>query len=147
MATTHNHWTHYAWRDLRDGSHHALSRISHPILTPTFGRGESRQDFGKGLYLTPSIDLAQEWAVCNGTDGFLFRLELDTTGLSVLDFGSRDPQAWIAELMSHRDADTSLRYRRFAPLFIRKHGIDTTDYDVIKGWRADVSYFLIAGDS
>lgn len=28
--------------------------------------------------------------------------------------------------------------------FIEKYGIDTTGYDVIKGWRANASYFYIA---
>ena len=28
--------------------------------------------------------------------------------------------------------------------FIEKYGIDTSGYDVIKGWRADASYFYIA---
>ena len=31
-----------------------------------------------------------------------------------------------------------------AAKFIDKYGIDTSDYDVIKGWRADASYFYIA---
>lgn len=28
--------------------------------------------------------------------------------------------------------------------FIAKYGIDTSDYDVIRGWRANASYFYIA---
>ena len=31
-----------------------------------------------------------------------------------------------------------------AAKFIAKYGIDTDSYDVIKGWRADASYFYIA---
>ena len=31
-----------------------------------------------------------------------------------------------------------------AAKFIEKYGIDTSDYDVIKGWRANASYFYIA---
>ena len=31
-----------------------------------------------------------------------------------------------------------------AAQFIEKYGIDTTGYDVIKGWRANASYFYIA---
>lgn len=30
------------------------------------------------------------------------------------------------------------------PPFIEKYGIDTSEYDVIKGWRANASYFYIA---
>ena len=116
----------------------------YPSLTPEYGKGADKHDYGKGLYLTPDIDLAREWAVCNETDGFLYQIDLDVSGLNVLDFDKQDPKAWIAELMSHRNADSSVRYRRFAPAFIEKHKIDTSEYDVIKGWRADSSYFLIA---
>lgn len=35
-------------------------------------------------------------------------------------------------------------YRMLARKFIEKYGIDTEKYDVIKGWRANASYFYIA---
>ncbi len=114
------------------------------ILVPTYGKGEERHDYGKGLYLTPDMELAREWAVCNDTEGYLYQIDLEVTDLNILDFDQYDPKAWIAELMSHRDADSSVRYRRFAPAFVEKYRIDTSPYDVIKGWRADSSYFLIA---
>ncbi|MBQ7372675.1 MAG: DUF3990 domain-containing protein [Blautia sp.] len=113
-------------------------------LTPEYGKGQDKHDYGKGLYLTPDIELAREWAVCNETDGFLYRIDFDLDDLNVLDFDKLDPKVWIAELMSHRNADDSVRYRRFAPAFIEKYKIDTSPYDVIQGWRADSSYFLIA---
>lgn len=50
---------------------------------------------------------------------------------------------WLAELMKHRDAADSKRYKMLAAKFIDKYGIDTNGYDVIKGWRADASYFYI----
>ena len=46
--------------------------------------------------------------------------------------------------MKHRDATDSKRYRMLAAKFIDKYGIDTDNYDVIKGWRANASYFYIA---
>ena len=46
--------------------------------------------------------------------------------------------------MKHRDAADSKRYRMLAAKFIDKYGIDTDAYDVIKGWRANASYFYIA---
>ena len=52
--------------------------------------------------------------------------------------------AWLAELMRHRDAAESKRYKMLAAKFIDKYGIDTSNYDVIKGWRANASYFYIA---
>ena len=43
-----------------------------------------------------------------------------------------------------RDAADSKRYRMLAKKFIEKYGMDTRDYDVICGWRANASYFYIA---
>ncbi|SHI69903.1 DUF3990 domain-containing protein [Pseudobutyrivibrio xylanivorans] len=115
-------------------------------FTPRYGLGEEKHDYGKGFYLTENDDLAQEWAVCRPDvkNGYVHQYELDLDGLKVLDFQKEDVLAWLAELMKHRDADDSKRYRVLATKFIEKYGIDTSGYDVIKGWRADASYFYIA---
>ena len=49
--------------------------------------------------------------------------------------------------MKHRDAAGSKRYRMLAKKFIEKYGTDTSGYDIIKGWRANASYFYIAKDA
>ena len=46
--------------------------------------------------------------------------------------------------MKHRDAADSKRYRLLSKQFISKFGVSTEDYDIIKGWRANASYFYIA---
>ena len=46
--------------------------------------------------------------------------------------------------MKHRDASDSKRYKMLAKKFIEKYGIDTSCCDVIRGWRANASYFYIA---
>lgn len=116
------------------------------IVQPTFGFGNERHDYGKGFYLTENTELAKEWAVCrpNDTNGWVHKFELDTDGLKILDFQENNVLAWLAELMKHRDAADSKRYRMLAGKFIEKYGIDTSGYDVIKGWRANASYFYIA---
>lgn len=50
----------------------------------------------------------------------------------------------LTELMKYRNADESKRYRVLASKFIEKYGINTEEYDAIKGWRANASYFFIA---
>lgn len=60
------------------------------------------------------------------------------------DFTEYNVLSWLAELMKHRDADDSKRYKVLSKEFINKYGIDTSEYDVIKGWRANASYFYIA---
>ena len=116
------------------------------IVVPTYGMGEEKHDYGRGFYLTESIDLAKEWAVCrpNESNGYVHRYELDTDGLKILDFQEKGVLAWLAELMKHRDAADTKRYKVLSKKFIEKFGIDTSTYDVIKGWRANASYFYIA---
>ena len=119
---------------------------SDKIISPTYGLGNEKHDYGKGFYLTESIELAKEWAVCkpNDTNGWVHKFILDTEGLKILDFQEKNVLAWLAELMKHRDASDSKRYHMLAKKFIDKYGIDSTQYDVIKGWRANASYFYIA---
>lgn len=116
------------------------------ILVPTYGKGEEKHDYGRGFYLSTSNELAKEWAVCrpNDTNGYVHQYELELDGLKILDFQEKGVLAWLAELMKHRDASDSRRYRMLAKKFIEKYGVDTTEYDVIKGWRANASYFYIA---
>lgn len=116
------------------------------IVVPTFGKGEEKHDYGQGFYLSESIDLAKEWAVCrpNEERGWVHKYELETDDLRILDFQEKGVLPWLAELMKHRDAADSKRYRMLAKKFIEKYGIDTESYDVIRGWRANASYFYIA---
>ena len=116
------------------------------VVVPQFGFGEGKHDYGKGFYLTENIELAKEWAVCrpDETNGWVHKYELDITDLKVLDFQEYNVLSWLAELMKHRDASDSRRYKVLSKKFIAQYGIDTSEYDVIKGWRANASYFYIA---
>lgn len=116
------------------------------VVVPTYGKGEDKHDYGKGFYLTENQTLAKEWAVSrpNEQNGWIHTYQLDTDGLSILNFQEKGVLPWLAELMKHRDAADSKRYRMLAQKFIQAYGIDTSAYDVIKGWRANASYFYIA---
>ena len=116
------------------------------IVVPTFGLGDEKHDYGKGFYLTENPEFAKEWAVCrpNDSNGWVHKYELNTDNLKILDFQERDVLCWLAELMKHRDASDTKRYKILAARFIEKYGLDTDGYDVIKGWRANASYFYIA---
>ena len=115
-------------------------------ITPVYRSGNDKHDYGRGFYLTENLELAKEWAVCrpNEENGWVHKFELDCNELKILDFEEKNVLSWLAELMKHRDAADSRRYRMLAAKFIDKYGIDTSGYDVIKGWRADASYFYIA---
>lgn len=115
-------------------------------FTPEYGKGEDKHDYGRGFYLTQDKELAKEWAVCNpdSGNGWVHKYNLDCNGLKVFDFEQAGILAWLAELMKHRAADTSRRYKILSEKFIIKYGIPVENYDIIRGWRANASYFYIA---
>ena len=88
-------------------------------ITPTYGLGEDKHDYGRGFYLTADLELAKEWAVCrpNEKNGRVHKFALNTDTLNIFDFQERDSLNWLAELMKHREADDSRRYRMLAPKF------------------------------
>lgn len=116
------------------------------VITPTYGLGDDKHDYGRGFYLTEDFELAKEWAVCRPEEhnGWVHKYELEADKLKILDFQELNVLAWLAELMKHRDAADSKRYHMLAVKFIERYGVDTSEYDVIKGWRANASYFYIA---
>lgn len=116
----------------------------YPILRPKYKGGTDDNDYGNGLYLTPYLELAREWSASkyNKTKkSYVYKLEIDLSGLNILDFDKESELAWLAELMYNRPVNIGVAYRRFAPLFIKKYKINTDNYDIIKGWRADSSYY------
>ena len=115
------------------------------IVTPTYGLGDERHDYGKGFYLSDDLALAKEWAVCrpNEQNGWVHAFKVTDPSLSVLDFQKLGVLAWMAELMKHREAGRSRRFSMLSRKFIAKYGVDSSGYDVIRGWRADASYFYI----
>ena len=117
------------------------------IVTPIFGGGETKHDYGAGFYLTQDIELAKEWAVCNTVnDGYLHKFILDTVDLSILDFNSTyGVLTWLATLSKHRSSATSKLTRRNEQLLINKYyDKEVESYDVIVGYRADDSFFSFA---
>ena len=114
-------------------------------VKPTFGLGDDHHDYGRGFYLTDDLLLAKEWAVCRpeASNGWVHAYRLDDPGLSVLDFQQAGVLAWMAELMKHRVAGRSRRFNMLSERFVAKYGVDSSGYDVIRGWRANASYFYI----
>lgn len=119
---------------------------SNENILPQFGQGNEKHDYGKGFYLTESLELAREWAVYrpDALNGWVHQYELDIDELNILDFRNYGVLTWLAELMKHRAAADSKRYRMLSGQFIDKFAVSTEGYDVIKGWRANASYFYIA---
>lgn len=114
------------------------------IETPTFGMGRKNNDFGLGFYCTESEKLAKEWAVSSLRDGFSNRYTLDTESLNILNLNSPEFTIlnWIAVLVEHRLFTIKTPIARRAKRYlIDNFGINVNAYDLIKGYRADDSYF------
>lgn len=121
-------------------------------LHPQFGKGRKNNDYGRGFYTTPDLELAKEWAYAGYSgqgQGYVYAYALDCTGLKILNFCELDSIHWIAELISHRrlnfGTDSGLSaWQDDANLLIQKYGLDTSGYDIIIGYHADDSYFSYA---
>ena len=117
------------------------------VKVPQFGLGKVHNDYGLGFYCTESIDLAKEWACSGDADGFANRYELDMADLKVLDLLSPHYSVlhWIALLIEHRSFRKDTVIAVGACEYLHNHFLPDTDAcDVIRGWRADDSYFSYA---
>ena len=117
------------------------------VEVPTFGSGRKNNDFGLGFYCTESLDLAKEWAVSSLSDGFANRYSLDIEHMNILNLNSPDYTIlnWIAVLVEHRLFSIKTPIARRAKQYLIDHfGINVNAYDLIKGYRADDSYFDFA---
>lgn len=117
------------------------------IEKPQFGVGNPNNDYGLGFYCTETLDLAKEWACSAETDGYANKYVLDMSGLSVLSLTGGDYHIlnWLAVLLENRKFRLGGDVARQARAYIFENfGIDYKKYDVIKGYRADDSYFSFA---
>ena len=122
----------------------------HIIRQPEFGRGKSYNDYGLGFYCTESAEMAKEWA-CSGAgkDGYANAYQIDTEGLSELDLLSENYHIlnWMAVLLANRIFPLAFPAAQAAREYLLEaFGVDTAGYDLIRGYRADDSYFSFAKD-
>ena len=117
------------------------------VEIPTLAFRNDHNDYGRGFYCTKAEEMAKEWACKNGQDGFMNRYTLDDEGLKTLYLsdGTHTVLNWIAILLKHRTFSLSFPIAVEAREYIIEHyAIDTSDYDLITGYRADDSYFRYA---
>ena len=117
------------------------------IEQPTFGKGNPNNDYGLGFYCTEAVELAKEWACSSETNGYANKYELDTDGLSVLCLsdGNYNILNWLSILLENRKfrigGDIAVRAKEYIS---KKFLTEYQSYDIIKGYRADDSYFSFA---
>lgn len=119
--------------------------IEHPEL----GKGRPHNDYGRGFYCTESLELAKEWACGDHRDGYANQYSLDTDGLRILDLNGPEYNIlnWLAILADNRTYWQKSSISEEAKEYIKSEFlIDISPYDVIRGYRADDSYFTFAQD-
>ena len=119
------------------------------IQKPQFGVGKTYNDYGLGFYCTYNLDMAKEWAVDFGRDGYANCYEIEDKDLSILDLNSKEycMLHWLGILLENRTFDMPSVLAVEAKAYICKNfHVDYENYDVIIGYRADDSYFSFAQD-
>ena len=112
------------------------------IEKPEFGKGHIYNDYGRGFYLTMKKDLAGEWAVLRtGFNGYINEYELDLSGLTILDTSGITIENLMAILIKNRDIDFAEVFVDNRNLFIEKYYIDISNYDIIRGIRANDRFY------
>ena len=120
---------------------------NHIIEKPFYGTGNPRNDYGLAFYCTEHIELAREWSVSDEEDGYANRYSFDENGLSILNLhdGRHNILNWLAILLENRT------FKIKSPLILERRDyflhtflVPYKKYDVIKGYRADDSYFAFA---
>lgn len=124
--------------------YHGSSKI---IERPDFGTGNPHNDYSLGFYCTESMELAKEWASSTETDGFANQYQLNLTGLSTLSLTSGDYHIlnWLSVLLENRRFRIDEAIAQQAKAYISENfSVDYKQYDIIRGYRADDSYFSFA---
>lgn len=119
------------------------------VEIPQFGIGKEYNDYGQGFYCTENIELAKEWACPIKNNGYSNKYILHLDGLNVMHLtkGEFNILNWLAILLSNRKFDISSPIGSNAREFILSRFMpDTTDVDIMIGYRADDSYFSFAQD-
>ena len=125
--------------------HGSEMRIEHPVSE----FDNTHNDFGHGFYCTVLLELAKEWACQKNSDGFANAYELDLSRLKILDLSAENFSIlhWLTILMQNRVFSPKSPLGRTNLEFLtEKFQVPYLDYDVIKGYRANDSYFSFASD-
>ena len=124
--------------------YHGSSKV---IEKPIYGSGNPNNDYGLGFYCTESLDLAKEWACSAENDGYanIYTLNLDDLSVLSLTGGDYNILNWLFVLLENRKfrigGNIALQAKEY---IFNNFNINYKEYDIIKGYRADDSYFSFA---
>ena len=122
----------------------------HQIQAPVLDGGKATNDYGMGFYCTEYYELACEWAAkVKDRPAVVNKYELQGKGLKVLDLSTTKYSIlnWMALLLKNRTftltSPISVEAKKY---LLDNFDVDVAEYDIIKGYRADDSYFSFAED-
>ncbi len=119
----------------------------HIVEKPVYHTGKRSNDYGYGFYCTAYEDMAKEWSVAEGRSGYANRYELSMQELRVLDLNEYPVLTWLTVLVENREFRLGSPLAREAAAYLRKEfTINYRSFDIIRGYRADDSYFSFAQD-
>lgn len=124
--------------------YHGSTQIVNP---PVYHGGSSHNDYGYGFYCTEDISKAKEWACQNNSDGYANRYSFSADGLNVVDLNGSGYSIlnWLAVLAKHRSYWERSAISEQAKRYLQENFYpDLSSADVIRGYRADDSYFAFA---
>jgi len=119
------------------------------VKKPDLLKSKPYNDYGRGFYCTENIELAKEWACTEKNDGFVNTYELDYSTLTILNLsdGKYTILNWLALLLKNRTFNISAPLAAQAKEYLLSNFLpDIGGADVVKGYRADDSYFAFAED-
>lgn len=117
------------------------------IKKPVYGYGNVHNDYGQGFYCTEQFSMAGEWACKNGNNGYINKYTLAINDLKVLNLldSNYNILNWIALLLDNRTFRIVSSIGNASRNYILDNFLlDLNGYDIIRGYRADDSYFSFA---
>lgn len=117
------------------------------IKIPQYHFGNPKNDYGYGFYCTENPELAKEWGCTEEKDGFANEYLLNLEGLSVLNLSQSKYNIlnWLTILLENRTFELASNISIAAKGYLLNYfSISYKKYDIIRGYRADDSYFSFA---
>ena len=123
------------------------------IQTPVVGGSHSYNDYGPSFYLTKDLESAKSWACKNDKKGLVNKYEIRNDAyskLKILDLTDKTKYSilnWVALLVHFKELEPLFVEENSDALrWLEKYYINVTTYDVVRGFRADDSYWLFPLD-
>lgn len=117
------------------------------IERPEYGLGNIHNDYGLAFYCTHNIELAREWACTEDTSGYVNIYSLNPGSFTELNLcdGTYHILNWLAILLENRVFRINSDFKETSREYILSNFMpDYKEYDIIRGYRADDSYFSFA---